>query len=122
MHESLRRAIVIEFGAAEQAIASGELVTAFQHLERAHVLGQAFVAPHVRSHLGMLRVGWLRRDAKEVVGQLLRVPGAAIGSLLGHIPVGNTGGANVNPFRSMPIADDLAAILREGDGSGANRG
>jgi hypothetical protein len=62
----------------------------------------------------MLRVGWLRRDSREIVGQLLRVPGAVLGSLLGHLPVGNTGGANVPPFRSMPIPDDLAEILRRG--------
>jgi hypothetical protein len=110
----LRRAIQLELDAAEHAIAVRELGLAFGHLERAHVLGQAFVVPHVKSHLGMLRVGWLRRDPKEVFGQLLRVPGAALGSLLGHVPLGNTGGANVPPFRSMPIAEDLAEILRRG--------
>jgi hypothetical protein len=111
MHEGLRRALEVEFAAARAAIAGGDLDAGFRHLERAHVLGQAFVVPHVKSHLGMLWVGLLRRDAREVVGQVLRVPGAAIGSLLGHVPLGNTGGANVPPFRSMPIPDDLAEIL-----------
>jgi hypothetical protein len=111
MHEALRRALQVEFDAARRAIAAGELDAGFRHLERAHVLGQAFVVPHVKSHLGMLRVGVLRRDAREILGQLLRVPGAAIGSLLGHVPLGNTGGANVPPFRSLPIPDDLADIL-----------
>lgn len=111
MTEALRRALQVEFDAAERALAARDLDTSFRHLERAHVLGQSFVIPHVKSHLGMLRVGWLRRDRREIVGQLLRVPGAAIGSLLGHVPLGNTGGAGVPPFQSMPIPDDLAEIL-----------
>lgn len=113
MNEALRRAIRAEFDAAEHALAAGELEQGFRHLERAHVLGQAFVLPHVRSHVGMLRVGWRRRDAREIIGQLLRIPGAAIGSLLGHVPVGNTGGANVPAFRAMPIPKDLADILAQ---------
>jgi hypothetical protein len=111
MHEALRQALQCEFDAAARAIATGDLDAGFRHLERAHVLGQAHVIPHVKSHLGMLRVGLMRRDLGEVVGQLLRVPGAAIGSLLGHVPLGNTGGANVPPFKPMPIPDDLAEIL-----------
>lgn len=111
MQEALRRALQAEFDAARKAVAGRDLDAGFRHLERAHVLGQAFVIPHVKSHLGMLRVGWLRRDLREIVGQLLRVPGGAIGSLLGHVPLGNTGGANVPPFRSMPIPEDLAEIL-----------
>jgi hypothetical protein len=111
VHEALRRALESEFDAARTAIAAGALDEGFRHLERAHVLGQAFVIPHVKSHLGMLQVGWLRRDFREIFGQLLRVPGAAIGSLVGHVPLGNTGGANVPPFQSMPIPEDLAEIL-----------
>jgi hypothetical protein len=111
MHEALRRALQVEFDAARNAIAERDLDAGFRHLERAHVLGQAFVVPHVKSHLGMLLVGLLRRDLREIIGQLLRVPGAAIGSLLGHVPLGNTGGANVPPFRSLPIPEDLAEIL-----------
>ena len=110
---ALRRAIELEFDAAALAVAAGDLTLGFRHLERAHVLGQAFVVPHVKSHLGMLRIGLRRRDTREIVGQLLRVPGAVIGSLLGHLPVGNTGGANVSPFRPMPIPEDLATVLAE---------
>jgi hypothetical protein len=109
----LRRAIEVEFESAALAVAAGDLTLGFRHLERAHVLGQAFVVPHVKSHLGMLRIGLRRRDTREIVGQLLRVPGAVIGSLLGHLPVGNTGGANVPAFRPMPIPEDLSAILAE---------
>jgi hypothetical protein len=65
----------------------------------------------VRSHLGMLRIGWRRRDSREVVGQLLRIPGAIVGSALGRVPRGNTGGSDVSAFQEMPIPPDLRALL-----------
>ena len=85
----------------------------FAHLERAHVLGQASTREHVRVHWHMLRWGWRRRDLREVLGQLLRIAGAASKTAIGLVPAGNTGGANVSPFRRMPLAPDLEAILRE---------
>ncbi|MGB5104638.1 MAG: DUF3703 domain-containing protein, partial [Steroidobacteraceae bacterium] len=82
----------------------------FRHLERAHILGQRSTRLHVRSHVGMLGVGWRRRDAREVSGQLARIVAAALFSRL-WVPVGNTGGANVSAMRSMPVPADLRAIL-----------
>ena len=38
-----------EIGLAKELIARGEFETGFAHLERAHVIGQAFVVPHARS-------------------------------------------------------------------------
>jgi len=111
MHPRLRSAFETEMAAASNRVRAGELTAAFSHLERAHVLGQAFVGPHVRCHVGMLRVGVLRRDLREVAGQLFRIPAAAIGSALGAVPVGNTGGANVSAFARMKIPEDLAALL-----------
>ena len=98
--------------AAAQARAHGDLDAAFAHLERAHVLGQWYVGTHTRAHLEMLRIGWHRRDAREILGQLLRIPGGIIGSALGRVPRGNTGGANVSALRQMPIPADLTALLR----------
>ena len=72
----------------------------FAHLERAHVLGQASTFLHVRTHLRMLSWAIRHRHLKEVVGQILRVVGAAglevtvhavaalgIGALLGALAV-----------------------------------
>jgi len=111
MHEALRAAFENEMREAAERLRAGDDVAAFGHYERAHVLGQMFVVPHVRSHLGMLRVGWRRRDLREVVGQLVRLPGAVVGSAIGVVPVGNTGGANVNAFSPMEIPDDLQRLL-----------
>ena len=55
--------------------------------------------------------GARRRDWREVAGQAIRIAGAAAKTGLGLVPRGNTGGANVSPFRAMPIPEDLAAVL-----------
>jgi hypothetical protein len=84
---------------------------AFTHLERAHVLGQESTREHVRVHWRMLRWGWARRDPREVFGQAFRLIGAATKTFIGLVPAGNTGGANVSPFRPMPVDPELAAII-----------
>jgi|SRR5690606_25560439 len=100
-----------EIAAAEECARKGDRAAAFRHLERAHVLGQASTYHHTRVHWLMLKHGISGRDAKEVAGQVLRIGGAATKTPFGIYPKGNTGGANVNPFKPMPIEDDLAAIL-----------
>lgn len=111
MNPTLRAAFEHELRAAVEAEARAELPRAWRHLERAHVLSQAFVWPHVVVHWRMLGYGWRRRDVKEMAGQVARVLGAGPASWLGRAPVGNTGGANVGIFTPMPIPDDLRAIL-----------
>ncbi len=95
-----------EMRAAGNATRSGRLDRAFAHLERAHVIGQRNVAAHTLSHLGMLRIGFARRDFREIFGQLLRIPAALTKTLI-WVPRGNTGGANVSAFQPMPVPDDL---------------
>jgi hypothetical protein len=106
----LRTAFVHEWRQAAAARATGDLDRAFAHLERAHILGQRFTGPHLRSHVGMLAIGWQRRDRREVLGQLARLVAAALFSRL-WVPVGNTGGADVPALRPMPVPTDLAALL-----------
>ncbi|MBK9164551.1 MAG: DUF3703 domain-containing protein [Acidobacteria bacterium] len=100
-----------EIAEAERLSAAGDAEGAFRHLERAHVLGQASTFQHTRVHWLMLKHGIRERNKREVAGQILRIGGAATKTPLGIYPKGNTGGANVNPLRPMPIPDDLAAIL-----------
>ncbi len=111
MSPTLRAAFESEIGEARSARRTGDLDEAFRHLERAHILGQQFVRSHVRIHLAMLRIGIARRDPREIVGQLLRLPAAVIASALGVAPGGNTGGANVGFFATMEIPPDLKALL-----------
>jgi len=99
-----------ELGAAWAAHAAGRAQAAFQHLERAHMLGQASTVQHVRVHVHMLVWAARHRQPRELLGQLLRIVGAATKTAF-WIPVGNTGGANVSPIRPMPIPPDLARII-----------
>lgn len=117
MNAILRTAFEQEIALARQQLAVGELGTAFTHLERAHVLGQQNLVAHLRTHIWMLRVGWARRDFSEVMGQIARLLLTPLGHLTGRLPIGNTGGANISAFKPLPIAEDLAEILRRSDQS-----
>ena len=112
----LRDAVRREWDGSRLAVSNGELDTAFKHLERAHILSQRLTGMHVRTHLAMLALGWRRRDAREVLGQLSRTIAAACFSRI-WVPSGNTGGANVSAFRPMQVPADLEAILLGRSGS-----
>ena len=91
----------------------GNKAEAFAHLENAHVLGQASTRLHVKVHVQMLL--WAVKQGKigEVFGQLFRIAGAATKTAFGLVPTGNTGGANVSPFKAMPIKPNLNAIIEK---------
>lgn len=107
----IRPQVEAELTAAQAAQAQGQSALAFSHLERAHVLGQASTREHVRVHWRMFLWGLRQRDAREWAGQLLRIAGAATKTAFGLVPEGNTGGANVSPFKRLPIAPELAARI-----------
>ena len=106
----LRAAFEQEWQQARTAEQRGDIDIAFAHLERVHILGQSITRLHVRSHLGMLLLGWRRRAPREVLGQVTRIVAASLFSRL-WVPVGNTGGSNVSAFRPMPVPADLHALL-----------
>ncbi|MDF0674936.1 MAG: DUF3703 domain-containing protein [Nitrospira sp.] len=110
MHPELRRAYDIEMTVAVSRYYAGNLGLAFSHLERAHILGQSFPIEHASTHWWMLKVGWRRRDFVEIIGQLPRIVGALLFSRI-WVPNGNTGGARVPPFKSMPIPEELQSLL-----------
>ena len=96
-----------EYQIARELYARGEIDSAFRHLERAHVLGQPWAIDHTRAHWMMLKIGFKRRDIREVFGQSIRLAGGGALSWLGRLPEGNTGGANVPAEKPMPIPEDL---------------
>ena len=100
-----------EMARARLARAIDDQKAEWRHLERAHILSQPLVLPHVRTHLAMLAAALRRHDRHEAAGQLLRLVLAGPGSLTGRYPVGNTGGADVGAFTPMPIPEDLRRIL-----------
>lgn len=111
MHPQLRAAFEQEMLAAQAAYRRSDWREAFRLLERAHILGQHHAIAHTRTHWWFLKTGWQRRDSWEIIGQVIRIIGGFVGSLLGKVPVGNTGGADVSVTAEMPIPDDLREIL-----------
>jgi hypothetical protein len=101
-----------ELDEAVRDFRAGDLDVAFTRLERAHILGQLRFADHAAAHFWMLRVGLARRDAREVCGQVLRLVATMPSHLIGWLPIGNTGGANVSPVKPMPLPPDLAPFFQ----------
>ena len=111
----IRPAVQAELAAAAAAEASNLLDKAFQHLERAHVLGQPATGEHIRVHWQMLRFAVHHRLAGEVAGQIWRLVAAGLFTALGLVPEGNTGGSDVSGFRRMPVPEDLKKVIALAD-------
>lgn len=95
-----------------EQFALGEIALAWQHLERAHIIGQAWPREHTYAHLLMLRFGMKIKSRKEILGQIPRLLLGGVKSFVGHIPVGNTGRADVPGFMPMEIPNDLLVLLK----------
>ena len=100
-----------ELELANHARLHGDRANEFSHLENAHVIGQESTYWHVKVHYSMLVWGIRNSNARESFGQVLRIIGAATKTAMGLVPQGNTGGANVSPFKVMPIEPDIAIII-----------
>lgn len=111
--------IELELERARQAEALGDEVTGFRHLENAHVLGQASTRWHVKVHWLMFRWGLRQRDHREVVGQIIRIIGAAALTGIKGVPMGNTGGSNVSPVKPLPIKPELEVIIAKAKAGGS---
>mgnify|MGYP000619178657 CR=1 FL=1 len=103
--------VAIELKLAEQCYQSGQPQAAFTHLENAHVIGQSSTYLHVKAHVAMLIWGMRERNIKEALGQVVRIVGAATKTIFGLVPLGNTGGTNVSPFKPMPLSAEHTKIL-----------
>ncbi len=100
-----------ELAAARESFASNYLLNSWQHLERAHIIGQPYPWHHTLVHWRMLVFGIRIKNYKEVIGQLPRLLVGGVKSFVGTIPTGNTGGANVPPLQTMQIPADLQTII-----------
>lgn len=86
---------------------------AWNHLERAHILGQKYPFEHSFVHWKMLQFGFKIKNTKEILGQIPRLFFGGIKSFVGKIPVGNPGGANIPPLKPFPIDEDLKIIFKK---------
>lgn len=114
-YKHIKKYIDAEIETASELIKSDNLEIAFYHLERAHILGQSITLEHTRVHWLMLKIGWRKKDVREIFGQLLRIVGASTKTPFGIYPTGNTGGANVWFFKPMPLPDDLQRLLEKAE-------
>jgi hypothetical protein len=110
LNRVLAEAIESEFGEAGRKLAAGDALHAFTHLERAHVLGQKHTRAHIRAHWAMLRYAWHYGKARDVVGQVGRIIGAALWTWA-WVPEGNTGGTNIGAFEKLPIPPELWRLI-----------
>lgn len=101
-----------EYRQAAYALKAGKADHAWHHLERAHIVAQGFLGPHLYSHWRMLRLAIQTDDWAEAAGQLTRLALAPLGNLTGRLPIGNTGRSDVSAFAHMDIPADLQAILK----------
>lgn len=122
MTPQLRSAFAAEMSAARIAYAGGDLSASFNRLERAHILGQRALWPHIVTHWWMLKVGVRRSDTREIRGQITRMIAAVFGYVFGWVPLGNTGGANVSPLKPMPVPSEFAPHFEDYDAKRHQRG
>jgi hypothetical protein len=102
--KNIKPYVEAELNLAQIANQKGDMLQSFKHLENAHVIGQESTYFHVKVHMLMLCWALKKNDFRELLGQVFRIVGAATKTAIGFIPTGNTGGANVNPFKEMPIS------------------
>lgn len=113
MPQKLRPYYKTELQSYFSAYKNGELQVAWNHLERAHILGQRYPITHNFVHWKMLQFGFRIKSTKEVLGQIPRLLIGGVKSFVGKVPIGNPGGANVPPMKPFPIAQDLERIFIE---------
>ncbi|MGB0908169.1 MAG: DUF3703 domain-containing protein [Maricaulaceae bacterium] len=100
-----------EITSMKKAYWSEDYTQSFYHLERAHILGQRHFISHLQTHWWMLKIGCIRRDMREIMGQILRILAVFPAHMIGWVPIGNTGGANVSALKPMTIPDDLSVYF-----------
>jgi hypothetical protein len=113
MNSIIQKAFNEEMEKAIKFYKNNKLSECFSHLERAHILGQRNAIPHTVNHWWMLKVGVRRKDFREIFGQIARILVAGIGSIIGRVPFGNTGGSNVGIMQKMAISNDLLEIFKQ---------
>jgi hypothetical protein len=105
--------VAVALHRAASSRAAGDVADAWAALERAHIMSQPALLPHLCVHRAMLSLAVAQRDAKEIAGQLLRLTLAPLGHALGRIPWGNSGRSNVSKFARAPLPEDVARLYAQ---------
>jgi hypothetical protein len=94
-----------------RAFAERQLHIAWEHLERAHILGQRYPYAHSYVHWKMLQFGFHIKSSREILGQIPRLIFGGVKSFVGKVPVGNPGGADVPALKPFPIDPQLRSVF-----------
>jgi hypothetical protein len=102
-----------------QATQAMPVVQRWDYLSAAHIAGQTQVQTHWQTHIAMLGQAWQERDAREILGQILRLALVPLGHALQRLPLGNPGRSRISAFEPMtinPLHSDLIeqAIAQSG--------
>jgi hypothetical protein len=89
----------------------GNLKSAWNYLERAHIIGQKYLCAPILVHWKMLQFRGKIKNTKEILGQIPRLIFGGVKSFVGKIPVGNPRGAAVLPLKPFPIEKELQNIF-----------
>ncbi|MBU2950641.1 DUF3703 domain-containing protein [Tamlana agarivorans] len=111
--QSIKPYYLEELNKYQDELSIGNLESAWNNLERAHIIGQQYPFSHTLVHFKMLQFGIKIKSRKEIIGQIPRLIFGGVKSFVGKIPVGNPGGANVPPLKSFPIEKELQAIFEK---------
>ena len=101
-----------ELDLAKENLNKGYLQQCWYHYERAHIIAQRWAIQHSYVHWKMLQFGFKIKSTKEVLGQITRLLFGGVKSFVGTVPIGNTGGANVAPLKTMEIPKDIQEIFK----------
>ncbi|AYF43626.1 hypothetical protein BALOs_0614 [Halobacteriovorax sp. BALOs_7] len=112
MNRALKKAYFVEINKAKDLYNKRFYDQSFKNLERAHILGQQSLLPHLETHWWMFKIGVKQSNNKEIFGQALRIFACFPGYLLGWVPKGNTGGANISAVKPMPIPEEFSDLLK----------
>lgn len=94
---------------------SGHLSESWNHLERAHVIGQRYPFAHSYVHWKMFQFGIKIKNTREIFGQIPRLVFGGVKSFVGVVPVGNPGNSNVSPVQPFPIDPSIQKIFNDCD-------
>ena len=113
MKETLKKHYLQELESYQATRLIKNYAEAWNHLERAHILGQFDWKAHFHVHVLMFSLGLRTLDWREIIGQVPRILLAIPGSLTGKAPLGNVGTSRVGIFTPMSIPDDLEKIIEK---------
>lgn len=112
MHTDLAANGVVALLIAQyRAVPQTQLESRWLMLQAAHVAGQTRLVLHFKIHFLMLALAWETGDWAEICGQLFRIALVPLGHLTGRLPLGNSGTADTNAFKSMPVEPALNDLI-----------